>query len=399
MVSRDWMDKDFYAVLGVAKDAPQADIKKAYRKLARDLHPDHNPGDQQAEERFKEVSEANAVLSDPKQRKEYDEMRSLMGAGAFRRGGRMGGNGMPFDFDDLMAQARAGAGRGFGAQGAGGGGIGDLFGSFFGGGNRRRGPEKGRDVETGVELSFVDAVKGITLPLKLRSPGVCDTCHGSGAEPGTTPQTCPTCHGSGVVTANQGAFSLSEPCRDCDGAGTIITHKCPECRGSGGVTKTRTLTVRIPPGVKDGQRIRLAGRGEPGERGGATGDLYVLVRVKSHPLFAREDDNLLITVPVTLSEAALGTTLRVPTLDDPVTLRVPAGTPSGRVLRVRGRGVQRTDKLGTTVGDLLVNVQIQVPATLAPQAREALEQYQRYAPSPGREAIDEAVQTDARGSG
>lgn len=390
MVSRDWMEKDFYAVLGVAKDAPQSEIKKAYRQLARELHPDHNPGNPESEERFKEVSEANAVLSDEKQRKEYDEMRSLMGAGAFRRGARMGGGGTPFDFDDLMAQARGNAGRGGFGDNAGqaGGGLGDLFGSFFGN-TRRRGPAKGRDVETNVELDFADAVNGITLPLKLRSPGVCDTCHGNGAKPGTTPQTCPTCMGAGVRTINQGTFSLSEPCRDCDGVGTIVTEKCPECHGTGGVTKTRTMTVRIPAGVKDGQRIRLAGRGEPGERGGGTGDLYVLVRVRPHELFTRDGDNLLLTVPVSLAEAALGTTLRVPTLNDPVTLRVTPGTPSGRTLRVRGRGVSR----GKATGDLLVTIDIDVPTELSPQARQALEEYAKHAPRPAREKIDLAAES------
>lgn len=395
MVSRDWMDKDFYAVLGVAKDASQSDIKKAYRQLARDLHPDHNPDNPEAENRFKEVSEANAVLSDDKQRKEYDEMRSLMGAGAFRRGARMGGGGggggsTPFDFDDLMSQARGGGG--YSSQG-GAGGLGDLFGSFFNGG-RSHGPAKGRDVETRVELDFADAVGGITLPLKLRSPGVCDTCHGNGAKPGTSPQTCPVCRGAGVRSINQGAFSMSEPCRECDGVGTIVIDKCPECQGTGGVTKTRTLTVRIPPGVKDGQRIRLAGRGEPGERGGATGDLYVLVKVRAHDLFARNGDNLTITVPISIAEAALGTTLRIPTLGEPVTVRVAAGTPSGRTLRVRGRGVTRNK----TTGDLLVTVEIDVPKNLSTQAEAALEEYAKHAPQPPREHIEHAIST-ATGKG
>jgi molecular chaperone DnaJ len=375
------MEKDFYQVLGVPADAPQSDIKKAYRQLARDLHPDHNPNNPEAEERFKQVSEANAVLSDEKQRKEYDEVRSLMGAGAFRRASRMGGDGS-FDFEDLMAQARSG---GFGG---GNGGLGDLFGNFFGGG-RRRGPVKGRDVETNVELEFADAVGGITLPLKLRSPGMCDTCHGNGARPGTSPTTCPSCNGSGMRTVNQGSFSLSEPCRDCDGVGNIVTDKCPECHGTGGVTKTRTMTVRIPSGVKDGQRIRLAGRGEPGERGGPSGDLYVLVSVRPHPLFTRDGDNLVLSVPISIAEAGLGTTLRIPTLGDPVTLRVPAGTPSGRTLRVRGRGVPRAKGSG----DLLVTVDIDVPKDLPEAAREALEQYAAAAPPAPRRQIDRAVES------
>lgn len=381
MVSREWMDKDFYAVLGVASDASSSDIKSAYRKLARELHPDHNPDNPKAEDRFKEVSEAFAVLSDDAQRKEYDEMRSLMGAGAFRRGARMGNSGMgsgsPVDLDDLLSQARGG----FGGSGAGGG-LGDIFGSFFGN-TRRRGPTKGRDVETRIDLDFTDAVNGITLPLKLRSPGVCDTCHGDGAKPGTSPQVCPTCHGAGVLSANQGSFSFAEPCRDCEGVGTIVVEKCPECQGSGGVTKTRTITIRVPEGVRDGQRIRLSGRGEPGERGGPTGDLYVTVNVRPHELFTRDGDNLRIRVPISLSEAGLGTTLRVPTLTDPVRLRIPAGTPSGRVLRVKDRGV--ATKKGH--GDLLVTVDIDVPKELSAEAKEALAEYAKHAPPAPRQKL------------
>ncbi len=387
MVSRDWLEKDFYKVMGVAKDAPTSDIKRAYRHMARDLHPDHNPGNAEAEKRFKEVSEAYSVLSDDKKRKEYDETRSLLGAGAFRRAAHMGEGGASFEFDDLMAQARAGAG-GFGGQS---GGIGDLFGSFFGG-PRRRGPMKGRDVETSVELEFTDAVNGITLPLKLRSPGVCDNCGGNGAKPGTVPQTCPTCMGAGVRTVNQGAFSLSEPCRDCDAVGTIVQEKCAECEGTGGVTKTRTLTVRIPSGVRDGQRIRLSGRGEPGTRGGPSGDLYVLVSVKPHSLFGRDGDNLLLKVPVSFSEAALGANLRVPTLEGPVTVRVPPGTPSGRTLRVRSRGVARANG---SRGDLLVTIDIDVPQRLSPEARKALEDFAQEGPKPPRDEIDHAVGTQA----
>lgn len=392
MASRDWMDKDFYKVLGVAKDAPVDDIKKAYRKLARDLHPDYNPGDESAAERFKEVSEAYSVLSDEKQRKQYDEMRSLMGVGAFRRGA----GSSQFDFDDLMAQARAGSG-GFGNPGAGGpGGLGDLFGSFFGGNNRSRGPTPGRDVETSVDLSFSDAVSGITLPLKLRSSGVCDTCHGKGAKPGTSPTTCSACHGAGVRTSNRGSFSLSEPCTQCDGVGTVIKDECPECRGSGGVTKTRTLTTRFPAGVRDGQRIRLTGRGEPGARGGPAGDLYVLVRVQDHELFGRDGDDLTLTLPVTFDEAVLGATLRVPTLTEPVTLRIQPGTPSGRTLRVRGRGVQRAEG-AKSGGDLLVTVEVHVPKDLPSDARKALEEYAELAPRAPREKIDKSAPTADKG--
>jgi molecular chaperone DnaJ len=390
MSSKDWLEKDFYAVLGVGKSASSDEIKRAYRKLARESHPDHNPGDQQAEERFKAVSEAYDVLSDERKRKEYDEMRSLFGSGAFRRNARAGGGqpgGYPFDVSDLFggaAQPGAGGDRRFGGAG-----FSDLFSSIFSGGSARpRGPARGRDVETEVVLDFSDAVRGVTLPLTLRAPGVCDTCHGNGAKPGTQPRACPQCHGAGVVTRNQGSFSFSEPCRECQGVGTIVDEKCPECLGTGGVTKTRTLTVRFPAGVADGQRIRLAGRGEPGEPGGPVGDLYVLVKVRGDDLFGRNGDDLTLTVPITYAEAVLGTDLRVPTMDGAVTLRVPPGTPSGRTLRARGKGVVRRDG---QVGDLLVTVEIVVPTQLSADAREALETLAAQTPPPGREHLDARV--------
>lgn len=365
MSSKDWLEKDFYQVLGVPKTASTGEIKKAYRKLARSLHPDHNPGDADAEQRFKEVSEAYHVLSDEGRRKEYDEMRSLFGSGAFRRGAQE----PSFDASDLF-----GGGAGADERRFGGGSFSDLFSSLFSGGGPgpRAGPARGRDVETEVMLDFSDAVHGATLPLTLRSPGTCDTCHGTGAKPGTQPRPCPQCRGSGLTTRNQGAFSFSEPCRECQGVGSIVEEKCPECRGTGGVTKSRRLTVRIPPGVQDGQRIRLTGRGEPGVRGGPPGNLYVLVRVRSDELFGRSGDNLTISVPITFAEAVLGTDLRVPTLDSPVTLRVPPGTPSGRTLRARGKGVTRRDG---SAGDLLVTVEVVVPSELSKEARAALESF------------------------
>jgi len=385
--SKDWLEKDFYSVLGVSKTATADEIKKAYRKLARELHPDHNPGNRDAEERFKAVSEAYDVLSDDRRRREYDEMRSLFGAGAFRRSARA--EGTPFDLNDLFGGP--GAPPGGSDQRFGGAGFTDLFGTIFGGGARagaRRGPQRGRDVEAEVTLDFADAVHGVTLPITLRAPGVCDVCHGSGAKPGTKPRMCPVCRGSGLVTSNQGAFSFSEPCRECQGVGTVVDEKCAECRGTGGVTKTRTLNVRVPPGVSDGQRIRLAGRGEPGERGGPAGDLHLLVKVRPDPLFAREGDDLTLTVPISFAEAVFGTDLKVPTLDGSVTLRVTAGTPGGRVLRVRGRGVPRRDG---GLGDLLVTIEVDVPGVLSPEARKALEEYAVYAPPPARNEVDEAV--------
>src|SRR5256714_2277872 len=288
MSSKDWLEKDFYAVLGVGKSASTDEIKKAYRKLARELHPDHNPGNTVAEDRFKAVSEAYDVLSDEKKRKEYDEMRTLFGSGAFRRGARSGGAGSTFDMSDIFGDAAAQTAAG--DRRFGGAGFSDLFSSIFSGGGRgtataRRGPARGRDVEAEVLLDFRDAVNGATLPLTLRAPGVCDTCHGSGAKPGSVPRTCPVCHGAGLVSTNQGAFSFSEPCRECQGVGTIVDVKCPECHGTGGVTKTRTLNVRIPAGVADGQKIRLSGRGEPGHRGGPAADL-------DGPTKGREDGRL-----------------------------------------------------------------------------------------------------------
>ncbi|QGN46045.1 molecular chaperone DnaJ [Micromonospora sp. WMMD558] len=388
MSSKDWVEKDYYAVLGVQKAASADDIKKAYRKLARESHPDHNPGDPRAEERFKAVSEAYAVLGDEAKRREYDEMRSLFGSGAFRRSARGGGQpgGMPFDVSDLFGGA-AGGDRRFGGAG-----FQDLFSSIFsgggGGGAGPRGPARGRDVEAEVALDFDDAVRGVTLPLTLRAPGVCDTCHGSGAKPGTQPRTCAVCHGAGVTTRNQGSFSFSEPCRNCQGVGTVVEEKCPECQGTGGVTKTRTLNVRFPAGVADGQRIRLAGRGEPGERGGPAGDLYVHVKVRPDDLFGRSGDDLTLTVPITFAEAVLGTDLRVPTLDGAVTLRVPPGTPSGRVLRARGKGVVRKDG---RAGDLLVTLDVAVPATLSDEARVALETFAAQTPPAAREHLDARV--------
>ncbi|RKN46447.1 molecular chaperone DnaJ [Micromonospora endolithica] len=389
MSSKDWIEKDYYAALGVPKTAGADDIKKAYRKLARESHPDHNPGDPKAEERFKTVSEAYAVLGDEAKRREYDEMRSLFGSGAFRRNARAGGQpgGVPFDVSDLFGGAPGGGDRRFGGAG-----FQDLFSSIFsgggGGGGAPRGPARGRDVETEVSLDFDDAVRGVTLPLTLRAPGVCDTCHGNGAKPGTQPRTCPVCHGAGVNTRNQGSFSFSEPCRNCQGVGTVVEEKCPECQGTGGVTKTRTMNVRFPAGVADGQRIRLAGRGEPGERGGPAGDLFVQVKVRPDELFGRSGDDLTLTVPITFAEAVLGIDLRVPTLDGAVTLRVPPGTPSGRILRARGKGVVRRDG---QAGDLLVTLDVVVPATVSEQARAALETFAGQTPPAAREHLDARV--------
>jgi molecular chaperone DnaJ len=288
------------------------------------------------------------------------------GAGGFGFPGGGGAGG--FDVGDMFGGA--------GGQQGGFGGLGDMLGGLF---NRRGSagatanrPQRGADVETDVRIDFIEAVKGATLPLRLSSPATCSTCGGNGAKPGTHPRTCPTCSGSGLVSRSQGAFAFSEPCPDCRGRGTIIDELCPECAGEGISTRTRTLTVRIPPGVSDEQRIRLANQGEPGRGGAQAGDLYVRVHVAPHPLFGRKDLNLTITVPVSFTELALGGTVAVPTLDGKVSLKVPPGTSSGRVLRVRGKGISKRDG---SQGDLLVTLQASVPAKLDDKAKEALETY------------------------
>jgi len=367
---REWIEKDFYKDLGVSPDATQDEIKKAYRKLARDLHPDANPGDAKAEERFKAVSEANAVLSDPAKRREYDETRRLFASGGmpggFRpgAGGFSGGTGATFDIGDLFGGAE--------------GGLGDLFGGLFnraGGASAGRSrPRRGGDVETETTLDFRDAVKGVTVPLRLTSPAPCTTCHGSGAQPGTSPRVCPHCNGSGVVSRNQGAFGFSEPCDDCRGTGSIIDNPCSDCRGTGIQNRTRTITVRVPAGIKDGSRIRLAGQGEAGLRGAPSGDLYVTVHVRPDRVFGREGDDLTLVLPVSYGELVLGGTVSVPTLDGRVGLKIPPGTADGRVLRVRGRGVP---KRGGGAGDLLVTVKVAIPQKLDEKAAEALQNYLR----------------------
>lgn len=369
MSARD-LEKDYYAALGVPKDASTADVKKAYRKLATELHPDKNPGDAKAEERFKTVSEAYDVLSDDVKRREYDEQRSLFGRGP-------GPSGSNFDVNDLFGQGGAG-------------GIGDVFSGLFGQGGRRgpgpRGPRRGTDVEAGVTLSFVDALRGCTVPLRLTTSGACETCRGSGAAPGTSPRACGVCGGQGMVSRNQGGFAFAEPCTACRGGGSVIESPCPTCRGAGTTSSERSLTVRIPAGIEDGQRVRLAGRGSPGERGGPAGDLLVAITVTPHPVFSRRGDDLTLAVPVTYPEAALGAQVPVPTPDGPVTLKVPPGTTTGRTFRVRGRGVP---KKGGGAGDLLVTVEVAVPKEMTAEAREALERYAVAAPQDPRAHLRE----------
>ncbi|MFJ3881405.1 molecular chaperone DnaJ [Streptomyces sp. NPDC090077] len=371
MSTKDFVEKDYYKVLGVPKDATEAEIKKAYRKLAREFHPDANKGDASAEERFKEISEANDVLGDAKKRKEYDEARALFGNGGFRPGPG-GGGSFNFDLGDLFGGTQQGGQGGFG------GGLGDVFGGLFNrgagpGAGTRTQPRRGQDVESEVTLSFTEAVDGATVPLRMSSQAPCKACSGTGDTNGT-PRVCPTCVGTGQVSRGSGGgFSLTDPCADCKGRGLIAENPCEVCKGSGRAKSSRTMQVRIPAGVSDGQRIRLRGKGAPGERGGPAGDLYVVVHVGTHPVFGRKGDNLTVTVPVTFAEAVLGADIKVPTLGGPpVTLKLPPGTPGGRTMRARGKGAVRKDG---TRGDLLVTVEVAVPAELSDKAREALEMY------------------------
>lgn len=362
MTHADWANKDFYKVLGVAKDADQAALKKAYRKLARENHPDSHPGNTAAEDRFKEVAQAYDVVGDTEKRKQYDEMRSAFagaGAGGFPGGfgGQTAGGPGGFDISDL---------------------FGDLFnrggGGGFGGRTQAPRPSRGADLETETTVGFADAIDGTTISMRLSSDAPCPTCSGAGGKPGTRPHVCPTCEGAGVVVSSVGGgFSMNETCPECHGRQLVYSEACPTCHGSGRGLSSRTITARIPAGVKDGQRIRLKGKGASGENGGPSGDLLVTVHVRSHELFGRKGDNLTLEVPVTFDEAALGAEIKVPTLGgSPVTLRIAAGTPNGRVMRVRGRGVPRKDG---SKGDLLVTVVVHVPTTLDEATREAIAAY------------------------
>ena len=360
---REWFEKDYYRTLGVDKGASAKEITKAYRKLARELHPDQNPGDVAAEEKFKELAAAYDVLGDDAKRKEYDEVRAM---GPMSGMGGMGGRGAPggytFNVEDM----------------GGAGGIGDLFGSMFGRQGRGRaggasgvGPRRGADITAQLTVDFKDAVHGITTTLYLTADAQCSTCSGSGAKPGTSPVMCSACGGRGVVDDNQGMFSFSSPCRVCGGQGSRIEDPCPTCRGTGVEQRQREVKTRIPAGVKDGQTIRLKGRGGPGRNGGPAGDLLVELKVMPHPLFGRSGDNLTVSVPITVAEAALGGEIDVPTLDGPrVTLRLKPGTQTGTRHRVRGKGIETAKR----TGDLIVTVNVHIPTDLTDAQREAIEQ-------------------------
>lgn len=364
-MNRDWVEKNFYKVLGVDSDATQEEIKKAYRKLAQTHHPDANPGDKDAEEKFKEYSEAYATLSNPEQRKEYDEVRRLVSSGGFggQGSGGFGGYGgqqvRVEDLGDLL------------------GGFGDVFG--FGGGSgasrRRAGPAPGADMETELTIGFEDAAKGVSTSISVRGAAPCSHCAGIGAEPGTPVTTCHTCGGRGTVAQNQGFFSFTQPCPTCGGRGQLIETPCTVCRGTGSQTRTRTIKLRVPAGVKDGSLLRLAGKGGPGSMGGPSGDLLVRIKVASSKVFGREGNNLTLKVPISYSEAALGTKLKVPTLNGGVKVKVPAGTPSGKTFRVKGHGVQPESG---RPGDLLVTVQVAVPAKLSKEEKQLLEELEQF---------------------
>jgi len=341
-----------YDTLGVPKGASQDEIRKAYRKLAREHHPDRNPGDAAAEARFKEVQAAYDVLKDPEKRKQYDTFGSANG----RRGTGTGPQGFTFeDFD-----------------------LGDLFGGMFGGGGGRRVrsvPERGADLEAHVNLSFEDSLRGLQTQIPVEAVLACRECGGSGAQPGTSPRICPDCNGRGVRAESQGLFALSTPCPRCRGNGTVIDKPCPRCAGSGRERRTKRYSVKIPAGTREGTRIRLKGKGEPGVNGGPPGDLFVVTHVADSPTYERRGDDLVVEVPVGYADAALGATVEVPTPEGPVSLKVPAGSQDGKLLRIRGRGAPKLK--GSGKGDVLARVRITVPKKTSKKERELLEELRK----------------------
>ena len=343
--------RDYYELLSVGRNASDEDIKKAYRKLALQYHPDRNPGDKHAEEKFKEVSEAYSVLSDPQKRSQYDQF----GHAAFGDGGPFAGG---FDF----------AGGAFEDI------FGDIFGEFFGGGSGRpRSRGRGEDLRYNLTLKFEEAVGGTEKKIKIPRHGTCETCHGTGAKPGTSPQTCPTCRGRGQVSFQQGFFSVARTCNQCHGQGTIIKDACATCGGAGRVRKMHTLSVKIPPGVDNGSRLKLRGEGESAPAGGVPGDLYVVTQVEAHPIFVREDLDILCDVPISFVQAALGAEIDVPTLDGKVKMKIPSGTQSGKVFRMKGKGVK--DVQGFRQGDQHVRVTVETPAHLTSKQKELLKEF------------------------
>jgi len=360
-----------YDTLGVKKGASADEIKKSYRKLAAKYHPDRNPGDASAEEKFKEVQNAYDVLSDPEKRKQYDTFGSANGRAGFDpRNYNFGGGGGNFTVNDL-------------------GDLGDIFGNLFNrGGTRtqRRQPERGADIDVAVNVSFEDSLRGLETKIPVEVTTACRECGGSGAEPGTTPVICPECNGRGVISESQGLFALSQPCPRCRGNGTVVEKPCRKCGGTGRERRTKRYTVKIPAGVKDGTRIRLKGKGELGANGGPAGDLNVITRVAPSKLFERRGADLVIEVPVTYAEAALGATVEVPTpFGDRLSLKVKSGAQDGQLLRMRGHGAPKLDGKGR--GDLLARVRLSVPKKLSKKEREAIEQLQQASQENPREAL------------
>lgn len=354
-----------YEVLGVPKTASDDEVKKAYRKLAREYHPDRNPGDNGAEDRFKEVQAAYDLLSDPDERRSYDTFGTTGARGGGPGHGGFGGA----QFEEFKL-----------------GDLGDLLGGMFGGRAARQGARhamRGDDIETHVQISFEDSLNGVQVRVPVESEAVCSACHGTGAEPGTSPVVCPECAGRGVVSEAQGLFAFSQPCPRCQGNGTIVESPCRRCRGSGRERATRRFSVKIPAGAKTGTRVRLKGRGEPGRNGGPPGDLYVVVDVEPSPLFERRGSDLMLDVPVTYAEAALGSHVQIPTPDGPVALKIPAGTESGKLLRVKGRGAPKLK--GSGRGDLLARVKVTVPKKLTKAEKDALEGYSKVSRENPRE--------------
>ena len=402
-------DKDYYGVLGVKKSASTDDIRKAFRKLARKYHPDVNPGDKAAEEKFKTLSEANDVLSDPKKRKIYDQLGfysdniDAATAEAYARGGgqpgagpgdfsggspggRPGGQGNVdfggFDFSDLFEGARGG-----GRKGSSSGGFRDIFSNLFTGGGRGEavdeGPEPGSDLEYQVNVPFWTAIRGGVMKLNIARRDVCGNCHGNGYI--EAPGQCPQCHGKGTIEQTGGRMKFNVTCPRCHGTGKNIST-CPVCHGEGSVERTAPLEIRIKAGTRDGQRIRIAGKGNAGLRGGAVGDLYVIIRIDLHPLFRREGDDIYITVPVTVPEAALGAKIEVPTIDGRSVLKIPPGTQSGQKLRLREKGVPSATQDGVR-GDEIVEVKITVPMPRDEKTKELLRELAKLNPEDPREEL------------
>ncbi len=357
---------DYYKTLGVGKTASDDEIKKAYRKLARQYHPDRNPGNKQAEEKFKEISQAHDVLSDPEKRKAYDRGQGPLGGfapGGFDPGSMAGG------FSDILSNLFGGGATGTASRP---GGARGRTGTAGAGRSGRAAQTQGRDLETEVSLSFDQAVHGAQVPLSVPTSQPCPTCHGTGAKPGTTPKVCPVCNGRGIESQSQGIFSISQPCSNCNGSGTVIEDPCTTCGGTGAQRSIRKLRVNIPAGVHDGSRIRLAGKGEAGLRGGEPGDLYVITRVQDSPVFKTVGDNLEVEVPLTIPEAVQGAIVEVPTLNGTKRLRVPAGTKHGTVQRLRGEGPPKVGGKGR--GDIHYRFVIDVPDKLSPEQQAAIDQ-------------------------